>query len=71
MFYHAKPHIRWARFIYLVIYIPGNHIWISGDVWNSTFGIIYFTLLSITLISFYRVPEIAIRQTRKVYPQIA
>ncbi len=57
--------------LYLVIYIPGNHIWISGDVWNSTFGIIYFTLLSITLISFYRVPEIAIRQTRKVYPQIA
>ncbi len=57
--------------LYLLVYIPGNHIWITGNVLSSTFGIIYFTFLTIALVSFYQIPKLAIEETRKTYPQIA
>ncbi len=57
--------------LYLLVYIPGNHIWITGNVLSNTFGIIYFTFLTIALISFYQIPKLAIEETHKLYPQIA
>lgn len=56
--------------LYLVIYIPGNHIWLTGDVFSKEFGVGYFTLLTLTLISFYKIPGLAIAETKKLYPAI-
>lgn len=57
---------------YWLAYIPGySGVLARGTLeYGYTFSLIYFSFLSLTLIAFYRVPQLAIRETKKLYPRM-
>lgn len=61
---------RLSGILYFVCYLP--HIPVaSGGTLLVSFAWPYYTLLSLGLVAFYRVPTLAVRETRKLYPQMS
>ena len=56
---------------YFAILLPGNHLVAMNDNPDHTLLVTYFSLLTFIYISLLRLPGLAIRETRKKYPQIA
>lgn len=57
--------------LYFTAFIPGFIAQVPFETLSPTFTTAYFTFLSLLCIAFYQVPKLAIKETRKIYPQIA
>lgn len=56
--------------LYLVVFLPGNHL-IAFNEPGHTLLVTYFSLLTFTYVSILRLPDLAIKETLKKYPEIA
>lgn len=57
---------------YLIIYIPGGNLYLfHADAFSPTYATIYFTILTITMVAFWRIPKLAIEEAKKIYPKTA
>ncbi len=72
-FFLAKKTSRSLGWVaYLLLYLPGgNTILFSADTFSPIFLTIYFTILTLALVAFWRIPHLATQEARKLYPEIA
>lgn len=71
MFLPKRSNAVLGWILYFIFYLT----WVS-DLFGSfnlstEFAIMYFSLLSINLVTFLRIPDLAIQETKKIYPRIA
>lgn len=57
---------------YALFWIPGQPLmWRGGEPINLLYPLVYFSLFTLVFIAFYRVPKMAVQETRQIYPQMA
>ncbi|AEV33529.1 hypothetical protein Oweho_2561 [Owenweeksia hongkongensis DSM 17368] len=57
--------------LYLAIFLPGNHLIAFNDYPSHILLVTYFSLMTFIFVSILRLPDLAIKETLKLYPEIA
>lgn len=70
MFMPRHANITLGGILYFIIFLPSQHL-LRIDNPSHQLLVAYFSLLTFLLISFARLPKLAIAETLKKYPQIA
>ena len=70
MFMPRHANIILGGILYFIIFLPSQHL-LRIDNPNHVLLVAYFSLLTFSLISFARLPKLAMAETLKKYPQIA
>lgn len=71
MFLPKKAYKALGLVFYFVVYLPGVPLVFTPKTPSTVFNIIYFTLLSLMLVAFSKIPKLSIEETQKIYPQIS
>lgn len=71
MFLPRRTNKALGLILYFTVYIPGFTFFRNSETISPATLLLYFVFLSLSLVAFYRIPTLAIKETRKLYPQIA